>query len=63
MPTMSNNFLTIHARQKTSADPLQKTDTAESIGDFSIRLWHHLADKTTSGLILQRQNSLKTRKR
>jgi hypothetical protein len=52
-PKMSNNFLTVHTRRKTSMDHQQKTDTAESIGDIKIRLWHHLATKTTSGLILQ----------
>jgi hypothetical protein len=30
-----------------------KTDAAESIGDIRIRLWHHLAAKTTSGPNLQ----------
>jgi hypothetical protein len=50
---MSNNFLTVHARRKTSTDHQQKTDAAESIGDIRIRLWHHLAAKTTSGFISQ----------
>jgi hypothetical protein len=45
------------------SEHLQKTDAAESIGDIIIRLWHHLATKTTSGLILQGQKSPKTRKR
>jgi hypothetical protein len=53
-PKMSNNFLTVHARRKTSTDHLHKTDDTESIGDFRIRLWLHLVLKTTSGLILQR---------
>jgi hypothetical protein len=60
---MSNNFLTVHVRRKTSTDNLKKTDAAESIGDIRIRLWHHLAAKTTSGLNLQLWKSLKTRKR
>jgi hypothetical protein len=50
---MSKNFLTVHPRRKITTDHLDKTDTAESIRDIRIRLWHHLATKTTSGLILQ----------
>jgi hypothetical protein len=53
-PKMSNNFLTVHARRKTSTDHLEKADAAESISDLRICQWHHLAEKTTSGLNLQR---------
>jgi hypothetical protein len=60
---MSNNFLTVHPRRKKSTDHLQKTDAAEAIGDIGNCLWHHLAAETTSGLILQGQNSPKARKR
>jgi hypothetical protein len=60
---VSNNFLTAHARRKTSTHHLQKTDVAESNGGIRTRLWHQLKAKTTSGLILQGQKSPKTRKR
>jgi hypothetical protein len=51
---MLNNFLTVHARRKTSTAHLYKTDAAESIGDIRNCLWHHLAAKTTAGLNLKR---------
>jgi hypothetical protein len=51
---MSNNFLTVHDRLHTSTDKLQETDVAESIDDIRIRLWRHLAAKSTSGYELQR---------
>jgi hypothetical protein len=53
-PKMSNNFLTVHERRKTSTDHLQKINAVESIGEIRIRLWRHLAAKTTSYLKLQR---------
>jgi hypothetical protein len=62
-PKMSNNFLTVHPRRKTSTDHLWKTDTVDSIGDIRNCLWHHLAAKTISGFNLQVKKWPKTLKR
>jgi hypothetical protein len=55
-PKMSNNFLTVHARRKTSTDNLYKMAATESIGDIRYRLWHHLAAKTIPVSIFKAKN-------
>ena len=49
----SNNFSTVRDRQKISTDALYKIGVGESNGDVNFALGRHLANKTTSGPILE----------
>jgi hypothetical protein len=59
---LSKYFLTVHDRQRTLTDHLEKNVVAKSVGNIKIFLWHHLAAKITSGLNVQVLTSPKTRK-